>query len=79
MKTVAGKTVAGSSPVPSAKQQKEDPVKNKDWNNFCMRKYGNSIRVKIIEAYEPFAKATILSKKNKVESLKNQKPSQTIH
>jgi hypothetical protein len=31
------------------------------WDNHCMRKFGGSIRKKIIEAYVPFAKAKLLT------------------
>jgi hypothetical protein len=32
------------------------------WDNYIMRKFGGSIRKKILEAYIPFAKAQVIKK-----------------
>lgn len=52
-------------------------MKDRDWNNFCMKKYGHSIRNKILEAYIPFAKASILVKKDLKQKISDKPP--TIH
>ena len=44
-------------------------MKNKDWNNYCMRKFGASIRRNILEAYLPFSKAVLLKKEEETRIL----------
>lgn len=43
-------------------------MKDRDWNNYNMRKFGVSIRMKIAEAYLPFARAVgvVRAENNKI-------------
>lgn len=54
-------------------------MKDRDWNNFCMKKYGSSIRKKIFEAYLPFAKASILGKGTTEKQSSSEEKTPTIH
>lgn len=38
-----------------------------EWNNYVMRKYGQSIRKKIAEAYKPFNKGLSILTANKIK------------
>jgi hypothetical protein len=44
----------------------DDKIGTIPWDNYIMRKYGQSIRKKILDAYIPFAKAIVQVKVGRV-------------